>query len=257
MLRVLEIIIISIIGGSLFGLLLHHWVTNYFNKLTDTETERPTTIAPDDNAAPSSQQVPNLEALFLDQATLRRLTGLIQIESLQNPRHYYLSSVIGSSVVLVGLLAFFEHDELASFFGILLGGISVGLWFLTRRARQWQQQHRVLLGLLKEVKNYNTIVNNIKVLDQLRAVGNPVQLSDRDKVIKALIINRSDLVRALNTERILRENPDFNPEQFNVDLTALQALQVNEKSSEYSELLDIALQVGIRLQAEMQQFNSH
>jgi hypothetical protein len=254
MLRVLEIILISLIGGSLFGLLLHHWVTHYFNKLTGAATEPPPTVTAQENATAHDAKTPTLEQLFLDQATLRRLTGLAQIERLQKPRNYYLPSVIGSSVVLVGLLAFSQHDELASLFGIMLGGVSAGLWFLTRRARQWQQQHRVLLGLLKEVKNYNTIVNNIKVLDQLRAVGNPVQLTDRDKVIKALIINRRDLVRALNTERILRENPDFNPEQFKADLTALQALQVTEKSSEYSELLDIALNVGMRLQAEMQQF---
>ncbi len=255
MLRFLEIVLLSIIGGGLLGLLLRY-LFNHFMQL-DEETHKAALPAPIPTEAESSgrvERLPSLDDLMLNRADLKRLTGVGNAEALQNIPRYHLPEFAIASALFVALLALFGHDELASFLGIVLGSIGAGLWHFRWRAKRRQKQHQTLLGLLAEVKNYNTIVNNIRVLDQLRAVGNPVKLTDRDKVIKALVINRRDLVRALNTERILRENPDFNPEQFDVDLTALQALQVHEKSSEYSELLDTALKVGVRLQEEMKLF---
>lgn len=252
MLRFLEIVLLSIIGGGLLGLLLRY-LFNHFMQI-NAETQQVALPAPVSAEAPSSEHLPSLDDLMLNRADLKRLTGVSNAEALQNIPRYHLPEFAIGSALFVALLALFGHDELASFFGIVLGSVGAGLWHFRWRAKRRQKQHQTLLGLLAEVKNYNTIVNNIRVLDQLRAVGNPVKLTDRDKVIKALVINRRDLVRALNTERILRENPDFNPEQFDVDLTALQALQVNEKSSEYSELLDTALKVGVRLQEEMKLF---
>jgi len=58
-----------------------------------------------------------------------------------------------------------------------------------------------LIMLLSEVANYNQILKNLDTLDQLEAVGNPVRLTDRSEVIKALEITREDLIRALNTEK--------------------------------------------------------
>ena len=64
--------------------------------------------------------------------------------------------------------------------------------------------------------HHNEIILNINTLDQLQAVGNPVQLNEREKVLESLRINREILVRALKTDKILRENPDFRPDQFNI-----------------------------------------
>lgn len=77
----------------------------------------------------------------------------------------------------------------------------------------------------KEINQYYQLILNINTLDELEAVGNPVKLSEREKVLEALRINQERLVRALQTERILRENPQFRPEQFNIDLIGLRSLQ--------------------------------
>ncbi|MDJ0580090.1 hypothetical protein [Crocosphaera sp.] len=108
-----------------------------------------------------------------------------------------------------------------------------------------------LLELFKEVGKYNKIVQDLYVLDQLKEADNPVQINDRESVIEALIITRDGLVRALKTERILRENPTFNPQNFNLDLTSLQAEKTMVKAIEYAELLDNAVQVGVSVQKEM------
>ena len=108
-----------------------------------------------------------------------------------------------------------------------------------------------LSKLFREVKKHNQIVKDIHVLDQLRDAGNPVGLSDREQVLEALRLTRDHLVRAFRTERILRENPDFKREQFRIDLTAYHALQVSEQASDYGQLLDVALQIGVEVQEEM------
>ena len=55
--------------------------------------------------------------------------------------------------------------------------------------------------------------------------------TDRDKVVKALEVMKEDLTRALKTEKILRDNPQFKPEYFSIDLTTLRALQVTDHRS--------------------------
>ena len=55
----------------------------------------------------------------------------------------------------------------------------------------------------------------------------------------------------------MRENPQFKPENFSVDLASLQALQVNERSQEYAAILNEALQVGMNVQQEMKELSAH
>jgi hypothetical protein len=78
-------------------------------------------------------------------------------------------------------------------------------------------------------------------------------LQSREQVISALSMNKDSLVRAVKTERILRENPQFRPEQFNIDLTALRALQISEQAGEYGQLLSEALNIAVNVQKEMNQ----
>lgn len=108
----------------------------------------------------------------------------------------------------------------------------------------------------KEINQYYQLILNINTLDQLEAAGNPVKLNEREKVLEALRINRDNLVRALQTERILRENPQFRPEQFNIDLSGLRTLQSTEKATEYGRFLDEALQIGVSVQTEMRKLEN-
>ncbi|MBD3562318.1 hypothetical protein H6S82_26280 [Planktothrix sp. FACHB-1355] len=67
-------------------------------------------------------------------------------------------------------------------------------------------------------------------------------------------LTREDIIRALKTEKVLRENEQFikiNPELFANNLTALAALQVDEQASEYGRYLNEAFQIGLSIQDEM------
>ncbi len=134
--------------------------------------------------------------------------------------------------------------------------------FTTNKTQLQAQQNqfrpsKYLINLLGEIEKYNKVIKDINVFDCLKEVGNPISLQDRDELIAALTITRSDLVRALKTEKILRENPDFNPEKFAVNLSAFQALQISDRASDYGRLFDVTLQIAIDVQQEMRQLENN
>ncbi|BAY21818.1 hypothetical protein NIES2100_15760 [Calothrix sp. NIES-2100] len=129
---------------------------------------------------------------------------------------------------------------------ILLDYIYMPIIFNKRK-----RKYKLIKLILQEIKQYNKLIEDIKVIDKLRAVGNEVNLNNREQVIEALSITRSDLIRALKTERILREHPNFKAENFQVNLNALNALKVSQKATEYANILDETLQIAVSVQQEM------
>lgn len=114
--------------------------------------------------------------------------------------------------------------------------------------------------LLEDVDRYNSIIKAIDINDQIEEAGNPeVSIKERERVIAALKLTRADLVRALKTERILRENQNFivsNAELFANNLATLTAMQVTEKATEHGKLLNEALQIALDVQYEMKKLQS-
>jgi len=129
-------------------------------------------------------------------------------------------------------------------------GISISGWVKFKSVRR----------LVNEVDRYSAVIKAVDINDQLEEAGNPgVGLSDREKVIQALGIMKADLVRALKTERILRENKKFiakHPQLFTSNLTALTALQLSDRASEYGRVLDQALQIAVGVQEEMRKLQN-
>ena len=86
-----------------------------------------------------------------------------------------------------------------------------------------------------------------------------MSLKERKKVLEALKLTRNDLVRALKTERILRENKNFivsRAELFINNLATLTAMQVSEQATEHGRLLNEALQIALDVQQEMRSLQS-
>lgn len=114
--------------------------------------------------------------------------------------------------------------------------------------------------LLNDVKRYNDVINAININDQIEEAGNlEVGIKQRKKVIAALNLTKSDLVRALKTERILRENKNFilsNSELFANNLATLTSMQVTEQATEHGRLLNEALQIALDVQHEMSRLHS-
>ncbi len=161
----------------------------------------------------------------------------------------YLTNLIGENPDRVRYFFAVEKPKEPGDFLIKLG-ISIILWVNFKSVRR----------LVKEVDRYNAVIKAVNINDQLEEAGNQgVGLSHRDRVIQALGVMKTDLVRALKTERILRENKKFiakNPQLFTTNLTVLTALQVSDQASEYGRVLDQALQIAVGVQEEMRKLEN-
>ena len=220
---------------------------------------------------------PDLQELEITLGELKRLTGLTWHRYQKSRGVYVLCPIrsllhlqisllfpLGTILGLLSLNAIYETVRYSGLydkykiFDIVVGlvtcfSLSIGcFWLIGRLFNKYNKIN--VFG--KEINQYYQLILNINTLDELAAVGNPVKLSEREKVLEALRINRENLVRALQTERILRENPQFRPEQFNIDLSGLRSLQATEKATEYGRFLDEALQIGVSVQTEMRKLEN-
>ncbi|MEH2278541.1 MAG: hypothetical protein V7K40_28110 [Nostoc sp.] len=212
---------------------------------------------------------PDLIGLEISKGELRRLTGF-------DPEDVFRPSVLRDSKKRLGFLinemlvtlaltpiivgfvyAFIILPTIGSSIrlGILLL-ILVPIPILVGRAL-WRQLTcpEGLTILLDEVDKYHDLIGAIDINDQLAASGNvESSIHDRDQVTAALQLIREDLVRALKTERILRDNKKLlanNQELFVNNLASLQALQLSSQAGEYAQLLNQSLQIAIDVQAEI------
>ncbi|NET45131.1 hypothetical protein [Okeania sp. SIO2B3] len=123
--------------------------------------------------------------------------------------------------------------------------------FVNRSTKKIPLASSALRHLVLEADKFNNTAKNVVVLDKLKEAGNPVQFSDREKVIGAVKLTRKDIVRAIKTERILRENPNFRPEKFSDNISALKAMQISDKANSYGKYFDETMQVAVSIQDEL------
>ncbi|WP_244919261.1 hypothetical protein [Nostoc commune] len=147
--------------------------------------------------------------------------------------------------------------------GIWIGGFTQSILYLIWKSRSKIVKYHMtnsLQILLNDVERYNTVIRAIDINDQIEEAGNPeVLIKERESVIEALKLTKSDLIRALKTERILRENKNFilsNTELFVNNLATLTAMQVNEQATEHGRLLNEALQIALDVQHEMKRLQT-
>ncbi len=119
-----------------------------------------------------------------------------------------------------------------------------------------------LANLLDEVDKYNEVVQAVSVVDRLEAIGNSQTNSmNRSLAIEALTIARNSLVCGLMTEKILRQNRGLLARRADLlmnietNLTTLKTMEVTSQADEYIELLNEALQIGMSVHQEVQQFS--
>ncbi|RCJ35352.1 hypothetical protein A6770_16130 [Nostoc minutum NIES-26] len=211
---------------------------------------------------------PDLIGLEISKGELRRLTGFdpddVFRPSMMKDREKRLGFLLNEMLValaltpiIVGFIyAFLILPIIGSSIklGILLL-ILVPIAVLIGRSL-WRRMTcpKALTMLLDEVDKYHGVVQAIDINDQLATSANQSSINDREQVIAALQLIRENLVLALKSERILRDNKKLlanNQELFVNNLANLQALQVSSQASEYSQLLNQSLQIALDVQAEI------
>lgn len=172
-------------------------------------------------------------------------------------------------VILEVLIMFFmTWITISSWILLMILGLVSGIFTQILLYMTWKQKTRSVKAnithslkiLLNEVERYNAVIKAIDINDQIEAVGNPVvSIKDRKRVIEALKLTRTDLVRALKTERIMRENRKFiisNTDLFTSNLTTLASMQVTEQATEHGKILNEALQIALEVQYEMKRLQN-
>ncbi|AFZ26650.1 hypothetical protein Cylst_4577 [Cylindrospermum stagnale PCC 7417] len=212
---------------------------------------------------------PDLIGLEISKGELRRLTGFdpedVFRPSIMADREKRLGFLLNEGLVAIALTpiivgfiyAFLILPTIGSSIklGILLL-ILVPIAVILGRSlwRRFTCPH-VLTILLDEVDKYHEVIKTIDIHDQLATTGNSQNsLNDRDKVLAAMQLIREDLVRALKSERILRDNKKLlanNQELFVNNLANLQALEVSSQAGEYAQILNQSLQIALDVQAEI------
>ncbi|MBP5976574.1 magnesium transporter [Brasilonema sp. CT11] len=212
---------------------------------------------------------PDLLSLEITKGELRRLIGLNPddvlrpsiIKDREKRFRFLINEIVVAllvSLIIVGFVyAFVILPTIGS--SIILGivllttvliAIIVGRWFWRRFTYP-----RTLRVLLDQVDKYHKLVIAIAIHDQQITSGNTdSRIADREKVLAALQLIREDFVRALKTERILRDNKELftnNQELLVNNLTKLQALQVSSQASEYAQILNQSLQIAMSVQTEI------
>ncbi|MEH2049577.1 hypothetical protein [Nostoc sp.] len=234
----------------------------------------------------------DLKGLEISQDDLQKLTNLPVNEELliiTNTLNRFASIYIqklksseGATVVFIGFSTFvFVYvlfDLIVKIFvtwitipswilliilGLWVGGFTQTILYLIWKSRSKVVKNNMTKSLhilLNEVNRYNTVIRVIDINDQIEEAGNPeVVIKEREGVIEALKLTKSDLVRALKTERILRENKNFilsNTELFVNNLATLTAMQVTEQATEHGRLLNEALQIALDVQHEMKRLQT-
>lgn len=203
----------------------------------------------------------DLQGLEITKGELKHCSG-VSINALFRPPTFkkYLSEITKTCLIIIlicfsgfVLVQVFPEQIIELITIHTLGAIS--LLFNDFRKIYLSQKYRNLVNMFEDVNRFNSVIKAIDINDQIEAVGNPAaRLKNREQVIHALQLAREDIIRALKTERILRENESFiksNFELFENNLTALTALQVSDQASEHGRLLNETLQIVVDVQEEM------
>jgi hypothetical protein len=208
----------------------------------------------------------DLQGLEITKGELKRCSG-VSIDAVFSPPTLpkFLLEITQTFliIILIGLSSFVLIQVFPEYFKTLVAlhlVAVVGLLLYDFNKIYLSHKHRNLVRMFEDVKRYNSVIKAIDINDQIEAVGNPgVCLRNREQVIHALALAREDILRALKTERILRENESFiksNSQLFDNNLTALTALQVSDAASEHGRLLNEALQIVVDVQEEMRKLQN-
>ena len=215
--------------------------------------------------------LPDLTGLEITKGEIRRLIGLkpeqvfrSSITARKQQTEFFRNQIVLSLVltlIIVGLTyVFIVIPTIGS--STVLGVVLLIVVFsaiVGGRLLWWRlTSPKTLSVLLEEVDKYHAVIKATDRNDQQATAENTESIiNDREKVIAALQLVREDLVQALKTERVLRDNKKLLAENQqdlfanNVETLRAMSLQFADKTNEYSEIQNQLLQIATDVQAHI------
>lgn len=108
-----------------------------------------------------------------------------------------------------------------------------------------------LRALIDDINSYNqaarTLNDQIKITN-LSEQSNRINQQRKIQVFQKV---KQQLITALKTERIIRENPNFDPDAVASNIVPVSAISLNQTASSYSQELADAIAIGIKVEKEI------
>ncbi len=187
-------------------------------------------------------------------SSLRRLSGrlaLVAIELVMAGLLFVFSLPIGLSLL--------RRSNAGGIRVLMISGaitiVGIIAWNIYMRIQL--RQLKRLLALLDEVDHFNQIIATLMVLGQLSEAA----IADRQSLFMALELTRENLVRAMVTEKLLRENQRLLDQQaaflshLETNLVTLKTMEMHQQAQEYRRALNEALMINLTVQREMAQLH--
>ncbi len=137
------------------------------------------------------------------------------------------------------------------------------LGLLVWNAYLWKQAQQIkfLVRLMDEIDKYNSIIQAIQLVDKLESASHSAtksnNLTNRQEVLDALIVTKEVLINALRVENIIKNHHDFIANKYELfanlenNLTALMSFDTNHSVSDYGQLMNEALKIGLTVHKEI------
>ena len=200
--------------------------------------------------------------------------GVLRSSALSNPTKRL--SLLVVEIAVSGLLLMFtlpvsfaitrnlQPESIGPMFIRITLGIAIALIALWNSSMILRaSKFKILMRLLDEIDRFNELVRAVDVVDRLDDV-NPAarHFENRIEILSALNVTRDSLISGVMTEKILRENRGLLSRRqdllthIEANLSALSVMEVSDEASDYSRILNEALQIGMIVQQEMTQVTS-
>jgi hypothetical protein len=173
--------------------------------------------------------------------------GLIAIELIVAGLVFVFSLPIGLSLIRKSTAGGLRVFIIA----LIITTIVMAIWNLFMQS-QLKTLKRLML-LLDEVDHFNRMIQTLTLLDQFGedAIG------ERQALFIALSLTRENLVMAMTTEKLLRENQRLLDQQasflshLETNLVTLKTIEMDHQAQEYRRVLNEALTINLAVQQQM------
>lgn len=171
-------------------------------------------------------------------------------------------------IVIRRLFTISENSTQVNQLLLLLLAICLGLMLLIN-IYLWQQsqKHKSLAILVEKAEQYNNLIQSIKLAKNLESI-NPLnnletwEIQHQD-LIEALTVIKDSLKQGFIVERIIRKHQKMinngNELMNNIEnnLTALMTFELSQSNTNYQELFQDAIQIGITVHKEVKKLSNN
>lgn len=187
-------------------------------------------------------------------------------------REPFLSVLAISSVLcIIGLIivgmSSASYDKETREGGVGCGGLLISVvlfFFLTNSCERWDESRKAqsyvnsaieFHSMVHDINRLNKTLSNIHVIDRLAHAGNKVKIEARSDVVASIRMTRENLMTAMKTIRIFKENPEFKQSVLaqTTITSSKHATELARRAGDLADVLNSAFEIDRRTTDKMKE----